>query len=240
MKLNQKYIEIGLVVLILIVGICAFNFGYRPYQEKAEALEGEITQLTERKNALEAKVARTDEFNKVIINADDKIDAVLAKYGPGNTMEKEIMMIVDMVNNSGVEVTNINLSNPSVVFTNVDEKKSTEEESGEDDSDITVYTSKLSLNMQTGYTAFKSVTDFINNHPERMTLDNFSLSFDQATGLLNANLNINLYGVTDKNHKYVDPVVENIEIGNFNLFKSLDVVEEEPVEGEEGTAPTKD
>ncbi len=90
---------------------------------------------------------------------------------------------------------------------------------------------------QTGYTAYKNVVDYINNHPERMTMDDFNLAYNQENGMLSGSMNINLFGVEDDKHEYVAPVIEDILIGNPNIFKSAEpVVEEEALEGEEAEA----
>lgn len=227
MKINQKYLEIGLIVVIVIIGVCAYNFGYAPYKEKTDALQVEINQLNERRGVLESKIARTDEFNEAIANADSIIDSLLEKYGPGYTMEKAIMMVVDVTDKSGMNVSSMTLSNPTPVFSSADTN-----ENGE--PNVVVYGSKLSMAFQTGYTAYKNVVDYINNHPERMTIEDFNLAYNQENGLLSGSMNINLYGVTDENHEYVAPVIEDILIGNGNIFKSIDsTVEDETVEGEE-------
>lgn len=219
MKVNQKYLEIGLVVLIVIIGVCAYNFGYRPYSEKAASMQTEINQLNERKGVLEEKIAKTDEFNENIQNADDIIDVVLEKYGPGNTMEKSIMMIVDATNKCGINVSNISMTEPTDEFVS---------ETVDEEGNPTVSINKCMLNLtyKTGYAANKNLVDYINNNPERMTIESMNLNFNQESGLLDGSLSINLYGVEDENHTYVAPIIEDVNIGSTNIFRSNEPVEE--------------
>lgn len=230
MKINQKYLKIGLIFLILIIGFCAYNFGYSPYQEKAEALNTEISQLKERISTLEEKCSHEEEFRKGIDNSTDIIDSVLAKYGPGNTMEKTIMMIVEMCDRTGVKVNTLSFTEPSLLFTST-----ASDEDG--NAKIKAYTNKANVSFEVDYPSYKRVTDFINNQKERMNIDNFSLSYNQETGALNGNMLLNMYSIEDDKHEYVAPVIEGIDLGSSNLFVNTIVpTEEENAEGtEEGT-----
>lgn len=244
MKINQKYLEVGIILIILLVGFGAFFLGYQPYVEKTDAVEQESKQLLERINVLESKIARTSEFEEAIENADKIIKEVLAKYGPGVTMEKSIMMVVDMIDKSGISVQSLSMTDPITVFeggveTSTDEAAPEESIEGEEDEEqtaaVVIKKANLNVTFTSGYTSYKTVTDYINFYAERMTVDNFTLAYNQESGLLDGTMSIALYEVHDKNHTYVAPVFpEDISIGTENIFKSL-VVEpaEELQEGEE-------
>ena len=44
MKLSQKHIQYILLLLIVVIGVCAYQFGYVKYIEKANAVKEENKQ----------------------------------------------------------------------------------------------------------------------------------------------------------------------------------------------------
>ena len=211
MKINQKYLEIGLVFVIVIILVAAFTLGYKPYQDKKEALESECGTLRTRIDVLQSKLNQQEDYQQTIDNANSLIEMSMKKYGPGNTMEKEIMMVVDMVAQTGVVVNSMSFTDPQVYFesTDVDE---------EGVPNLVMKKSTLAMNIVTGYTSMKRMFDYVNNYPERMNFENFTLARDPDSGMLSGTALINLYGVEDDNHEYVAPVVENIMTGTTSIF----------------------
>ena len=93
----------------------------------------------------------------------------------------------------------------------------------------------MAVSVSGGYTQLKKLMDYINSYPERMNVENFSESFDANTGKLKVTMNVNMYSVTDEDHVYEAPVIEDIEIGTTNIFRTMEqAAEEEGVEGTEG------
>ena len=132
---------------------------------------------------------------------------------------------------TGVTVSDIAFQDDTNVYSS--EVKSEEEEPA-----IQVYQGGLQLKLLSGYTQLKKVMDFINAYPERMNVENFDVEFDSETGRLAAAIKINLFSVKDDKHQYVDPVIEDIDLGSANIFKTLEeellVEGEEPIEGADG------
>lgn len=230
MRVNQKYVEVGLIVVMALVIYLAYSFGYQNYVEKAKTTETECDTIQSQINDLTAKSAMKSEWEQQIEESDSIIDAILAKYGPGNTPEKSLVMVVDLCKKIGCSVSSVSFGENNLIYesTVLDENEVPKNK---------LYKSSLSLSVSAGYTQMKKIMDYINSNPERMNVDSFNLSYDQATGKLSAGIIMNLFAVEDANHHYVAPVIEDIEIGNENLFKSYEepVVEEE-LEGEEGDA----
>ena len=227
MKGNEKNIFIGILVVSALVVLASYKFLYSPKIEEVDRVQNEINTYQARVNELNEKNAKRPMYNEGISTSSDIIDAVLSQYGPGNTPEKTIMMIVDLCNKTGCKVSNITFYEDSLIY-----QSETTDENGNPEARI--YKNGASLNITSGYTQLKKIMDYINSYPERMNVENFASSFDMMSGNLNTSMVVNMYSVVDKNHTYEPPTIEGIEIGNDNIFKTFEKPLE-VIEGEEGT-----
>jgi len=226
MKIEPKHLFIGAVVVAIIIILAAYKFGYEPFIEKADQLKSQNATLEARKTELNEKMANRTMYVEGIEISEKIIDSVLEKYGPGNTPEKTIMMVVDLCQTIGVTINNISFSNEEVFF-------QTGEKTEEKDNLRIMSTSVTNINVVGGYTQTKKFFDYINNYSERMTVNNFSSTYNREKGELATAVSLNLYSVQDKNHTYVAPVIEDIELGLTNIFRFENPEVSE--EGEEGT-----
>lgn len=243
MKGNEGKILLGSLVVAILIVAAAYKFFYLEDMKKADAVQAEIGSLQTRLSELNEKNANRVLYEDGIAESQSIIDAVLALYGPGNTPEKTIMMIVDLCNKTGISVSSITFIGDKIVYSSVDESETEVKGSetvvyetrskGEDIGGSRVFQSGVSLNISSGYTQLKKLTDYINSYPERMNAESFSVKFDSENGRLNVSMRVNMYSVVDKNHTYEAPVIENIELSNDNIFKTLEPVTEDEAEEEE-------
>jgi len=233
MKGNESKILLGSLVIAVLIVLAAYKFFYSSDIEEADRVQNEINSYQSRLNELNEKNANRSMYESGIAESQDIIDTVLSLYGPGNTAEKTIMMIVDLCHKTGISVSDITFNANKLVYSSDAAEGETPE--------IQVYKSGLAIHVSSGYTQFKKLMDYINSHPERMNVENFNTLFASDSGRLDTTVNVNLYGVIDKNHTYVAPVIEDIELGSTNIFKTMEVYnpEEELAEGTEtqNTAP---
>ena len=228
MKGNSRNILIGAVVVAILIVAAAYKFFYSEDIEKAEAVQTEINSLQVRVDELNEKNANRTRYESGITESDSIINTILTLYGPGNTPEKTIMLVVDMCNKIGIKVPNISFMDDSRVFAS-----EAQDENGE--PKIQIFKSGMAMSVNGGYTQIKKLMDYINSYPERMNVENFTESFDANSGRLVLTMNVNMYSVKDENHVYEAPVVEDIEIGSTNIFRTMEIAtEEENAEGEEG------
>lgn len=251
MKGNEGKILLGSLVVAVLIVAAAYKFFYLEDINKADAVQAEISSLQTRLSELNEKNANRVLYEDGIAESQSIIDTVLALYGPGNTPEKTIMMIVDLCNKTGISVSNITFIGDKIVYSSVDESETEVKGSetvvyetkskGKDIGGSRVFQSGVSLSISSGYTQLKKLTDYINSYPERMNAESFSVKFDSENGRLNVSMRINMYSVVDKNHTYEEPVIENIELSNDNIFKTLEpITEDEAEEGENGEGNGED
>ena len=228
MKADSKTILIGSLIVAILIVAAAYKFIYTADIEEAEKVESEIKTHQTRLNELNEKNAKRPMFEAGITDSKDIIKTVLSLYGPGNTPEKTIMLVVDMCNKIGIEVPNISFVNDSRVY-----QSQTVDENGT--PEIQIFKGGMAIQINGGYTQIKKLMDYINSYPERMNVENFSEAFDANTGKLNVSMSVNMYSVKDEDHIYEAPVIEDIDLGTTNIFRTMEKAEEETLEGDENT-----
>ncbi len=233
MKISQKAIQYILLLLIVVIGVCAYQFGYVKYIEKANSIKSENQTIEARINELNEKESHRDEWNDGIEQADKDIKDILAKYGAGNTPEKSIMFLRSLEDAAEMTIPSVSFNEDNLIYASGDLNENGSPK-------IEMKGTFLSLNYSdTSYEGLKTCMDFINNYHERMNVDAFSATRDQSTGLLAGNMVINLYSVTDENHVYTDPSVGGIDIGTDNIFGELDLsLPEGDTTADQGTLET--
>ena len=155
MKANTKSILIGSVVIALLIVAAAYKFIYSADVETAEQIQTDINTLEVRKNELNEKVANRTRYESGITDSEDIIKTVLSLYGPGNTPEKTIMLIVDMCQKLGVEVPTASFSDNNLIYSS-----ETTDENG--NPEIKIFKSGLAMNLTAGYTQLKKFMDYVN------------------------------------------------------------------------------
>lgn len=216
MKISQKHIQYILLLLIVVIAVCAYQFGYVKYIEKANQVKEENKTIEARINELNTKESHRAEWTEGIAESEKNIKEILAKYGPGNTPEKSIMFLRSLEDVAEMTVPNLTFypDNSFYISNNVD---------GEGNPTIEMDRTTLSFNYLTSYDGLKKCVDYINNYVERMNINGFTAMMDPTTGQLTGSMVINLFSVTDESHVYSAPVVSGIDIGTDNIFGTLDL-----------------
>ena len=197
MKANSRNILIGSIVIALLLVAAAYKFIYSADIEEAERIQTDINTLQVRVNELNEKSANRTRYESGIADSEDIIKTVLSLYGPGNTPEKTIMLVVDMCNKLGVTIPNISFQDNSLVYSS-----ETLNENGE--PEIKIFKSGMAISLTSGYTQLKKFMDYVNTYPERMNVENFSAGYNPGNGMLTLTMNVNMYSVEDKDHVYED------------------------------------
>lgn len=217
MKISQKHIQYILLLLIVVIAVCAYQFGYVKYIEKANTIKEENKGIEARINELNDKESHRTEWTDSIEKADKDIKEILAKYGPGNTPEKSIMFIRSLEDAAGMTIPSVSFNSDNLLYAS-DELN----EDGAPKMEMNGTNLSISYN-NTPYEGLKACMDFINNYRERMNVNAFSVTRDQTSGLLAGNMVINLFSVKDSDHVYAEPSVGGIELGTDDIFGEVDL-----------------
>lgn len=210
---KQKKIELLLLVVIALIAVGAYFYGYNYFVDKANAVNNEAKQIQARINILNEKTALKPVYEEAIADSEEATKLITAKYGPGNTPEKDIMLAKSIEKLTGAYISAVSFSDDELTFVSEDV-----DENGE--AKITGYKGVMIINYEAGYEELKSIMDFITEHPERMNVEAFTASLNQETGKLTGSMNLNLYAIKAAEKAYEAPVIDGFKTGTDNIFGS--------------------
>lgn len=211
MKINEKTIELVLLLLIIVVATFTYRFGYVEYSDKTEEVEKQSRELTAKIANLETRISRMNEVEGGLTEAELHIRDVLDTYGSGNSPEKSLMMIAEMERHINVKISSVSFG-PETCFFRSEELK--------DDGTprISAYKTTLSVSYTTDYQGMKEMMDFINDYPERMNVESINSVYNADNDGVTGSMIINLYSVEGDGREYVEPEIMGFELGKANIF----------------------
>ncbi|MGN1083670.1 MAG: hypothetical protein ACI4QX_01585 [Lachnospiraceae bacterium] len=219
-KGNELQIFLLMLVLVVLMALVALNYLYRPLAEERKALQEENYNLNVRLIELTNMAIEEGNYKDGINKSRAALSEVLNRYSAGNTPEKSIVLVNRMEAELGMKIPNVSFSTPSTLTSvKMPVVKDTGEESYSIEYyDVNLLTETLSMNYSCSYDQLKKMVDFVNAYPERMNIESISVSYDSETSELTGNLVLNLYAVTGTDKVYTEPKVENIRLGEDNIF----------------------
>ena len=108
MKLSKRDKGLLLVIAGVLVVAAVYSLIYTPGLEEIATMQAQITTLeTEVEEYREYEMYREQYLSDIVI-MDEKIDAIVKEFPAGIQPETEIMYVVEMEENIGVEIPTIN------------------------------------------------------------------------------------------------------------------------------------
>lgn len=210
MKFNEKNFKIIIILLMLVVFVVSFRFGYSNFNDKKDGEVKQTRELAAQLADLQEKASHKEEYEAEVQRAKDMVEEKLGMFGPGNTPEKSILYVVDLEKEANMEVSAIGFGAESVLSSS--ELIPTELGVG-----ASLCVSPLTLSIQTDYAGVKKAVDFINAAAEKKNISSLSLTFNQETGFLSGTMVVNEYAVYGLGKEYVKPQVDG-PTGVSNIF----------------------
>lgn len=214
-QIPQKQLKLILILVTLIIVVCSYYFGYQKYSSMAEVLDKENKVLITNRNELQEKNRNKDVYINEINEMKDKVAALLNAFPSGLTQDKIIMFIYDLANNTGVELTSINLGDTEPFYPT----------SGPDIADIGElmgYRAKVTLSYSSTYEDLKKWVSYIHDYDERMNIPTFNAAFNHTTGKLSGTMTIDMYALSGTGKEFVDPVIDGLPLGTDNIFGTFE------------------
>ncbi|MCH5272972.1 MAG: hypothetical protein J1E35_04805 [Lachnospiraceae bacterium] len=211
-----------LVLVVLLAGLAVFYL-YLPLVRQRDAMIEENVNLNGRSITLQNMVRDKEIFKEGINASRTKMGEAFNRYGVGNTPEKSIMLVKRMETEVGVKMPSVSFSSPSL-FTSIQVPVIEDIEGTEGDNynvtyaSIDILTETLTVSYSCNYEQLKKLIDFINVYPERMNIESISISYDSETSDLSGSLVLNLFAVTGTDRVYEEPKIDDIRLGEDNIF----------------------
>ncbi len=219
MKVSKKELWLLLAILGIGIAVCAWQFGFKKINEKVDALRTETEALQKDIAQYTAVKDNIGVYQKGIEDANKKIADVLEVFPAAILAEDDIMLGREFEkNDKNVYVSSVSIEDSATVFTAASQPV-------EPTTAPVAYVlnkQKNSYTFTVDYDGFKDMVDYTFNHKNRMSIDEFALSYDGDTGLLAGTMNVNMYYVTGADKQYTPQNLSSVLVGSDNIFGTVD------------------
>ncbi len=217
-KLKPNEIKAILIVLGVLAAVLSHVVVRQPLEEAMVALQVQIDTQTAEKARLKEVEARKDIM--LLENEESRIivENEMLKYPEDVLTEAFVMYADDMVNNLGVTLDAVNISEPALLST-MDIMRYINEE--DKSMKVASYLTTLGFGWQFNYAQLKSFIEYVHSAQHRTVVNSVNIAYDAATGQLIGNAIINKYFIATPNYIFAPPDIPLGPTGNNNPFGTL-------------------
>lgn len=270
MKVAKRDVLILLCLIGILLGVGAYFLVFQPTIEDAEALEQENQELQARINDLSSKMENKDSYIAQTESMLKEMEEIFEEFPVDVREEDGVMLAINqeliapmMINSVGItacEPVVLQDSEEDVDHTyEIDEIEEYEAQEGIGDDPVSASDAavngvdnekmpsilmdrSVTMNYLVAYDGLKRGIKSISMQDNRMSINNLTVSYDEATGLLSGTTVVDMYCIPGQPGKeYVQPNFSSVLLGSDNIFGSielygggLELLDDEETEGEEG------
>ena len=222
MKVSKRDLYLLLALAGVVIAFCAWKFGFEKMNAKTETLRNDTIAIQAEIDKYSAVKNNIDIYQKGIEDATNKIAGTLRKF-PSNVLVEDVIMLGRELekNIDDTYVSSAALTNTVQIFT----AQSVPVDATSAPITYQLFKSQITMSYTTPYEGFKDVIDYITKHTNRMSVDNFSVSYDASTGLLSASTAVDMFHVTGTDKAYVEQNLSGVKLGTDNIFGTISIGE---------------
>lgn len=235
-------------LLIMLVGILFMALSYftmyRGNVTKAENLRAENVTLSARVSELEAVQDKCPQYESDMETMNAEIDRIIDQFPVYLREENNIMDVVHLEDEANVFVSSLTIANPVIVDTSA-ASQGTDASADAADPDAaedaaaadTAGTTDAAVTAEVGlyklfdivstvvfdadYDGMKDMVSFIAGADDPMSVEQISMTFNSANGLLSGTMDFNTYYLFGQDKAYVPAEIPAIPHGVDNIFGQM-------------------
>lgn len=269
MKASKRDILLLLGLVGILAGVGSYFLVYQPTMEDAEALEQENQELQSRINDLSSKMENKDSYIAQTESMNQEMEEIFDKFPVDVREEDGVLLAINqeliapmMISSVGItacEPVVLQTSEEDVDHTyEIDEIEEYEAQEGIGDDPVSASDAmaggvdnsnmpsilmdrSVTMNYLVAYDGLKRGIKNITMQTNRMSINNLTVAYDEATGLLSGTTVVDMYCIPGQPGKlYEQPNFSSVLLGSDNIFGSIELygggmqLLDEAAEGEEG------
>lgn len=235
-KLSKKETNMLIALAGLLIAVAAYYFGYQKLTDKADELSAQSAAMETQIATYETWLANQDVYEEETARMKQEITDWVGEF-PSNALPEDDMKLVYQLDNRSAEdylfVESMAFGTAASAYT-TDYTTDTSSLPTEDAElaqaanlypVYTLYQTQTSLGMTCSYSGLKKLISNVYSQSDRRAVDAVSLSFDDATGLLNGSLTLDTYYVTGSDKPYSQPSLTPVREGTDNIFGTVEAAD---------------
>ncbi len=229
MKISDRDKKLILLVLLAAIIALPIFFFIKPKNEKIKAMDTELVSLNDRYNYLKDLSAKQPEYEKMIVELNNKRDGMIKDFAGGIKKENTIMFLRD------VELSDNPVNMKIVTFVEPEETPVTDASVDKDGNYVEALTAikaPTTISYDAEYDDIKYFLNYIFNYKDKMGISNISMALDKQTNQITGVFTLDQYAISGNGKTVEDIKLPSIDHGTNRLF---DIMYDE-----EGNPLTKD
>lgn len=219
MKVSKKELYLLLALLGIGIAVCAWQFGFKRINEDTAELQADTEVLQNQIKQYSAVKDNIELYQKGIEDASNKIAGILREFPVDVLPEDAIMLGREFEkSNDDTYITSVATGTASNVFiaTSHPVEETTVPIS------YSLFKNTNAIAYSTSYSGLKDMFEHVYDHNNRMSIDNFSVSYDPETGILMGTTTVDMYYVTGTDKQYTQQNLSGVSVGTDNIFGTLE------------------
>ena len=223
MKIQQREINLLIIVGVILVVFCSYFFGFKNLMAKNDQVSAEVAKLEDKYNNLKTLKSKVEGYKKDTADYNAAIEEMYDSFDSGVSQEYTLKFLETIENNAmSVWVKNATLSQPEQIFTFGDIRSSNPTMLGQKvyDSSNVGYAVKSTVNFEASYDDFKETMDFLLNNQSKCTVESISVSYNGEEDVVSGSFVLTQYAIVGPDREFDGAHVTNKYYGTDNIFQS--------------------
>ena len=215
MTISKRDVNILLIFFGIVILIAAYFLGYSHFAEETRRITAETEAMQPTLAELQRHQSQLDFYRQEIEASKETVAQVLAIYPEVVLPETFIQFAVGIEARQGADILSLAVSDPTPLDSFL---------LPDDDGYSAAYSAYLqscALSANLGYSSLKSTLREILSHPQRISVDDCTVTYNQESGLLSATLTISQMVINNGFYAYVPVDVPLGKIGTTNPFHTI-------------------
>lgn len=209
-KIKMTENDLRLVILLTSLFLLAGGYflAYLPNNTKKAEMQASNEQKEQRIKELQGMLLKKQEEIEMTEELSQEIEEIKEVFPAMLTEEKAIYIVDLLEKETGIEITSMsfNMENPYYMGDGVA---------------IAGMQSQVGMSYENvSYGNLKKAISYINEYPDRMTIENLSCSYNEETNTLAGTIDVNFYAMQGTGKTYEPPVIMGIPRGVKNIFRN--------------------
>lgn len=204
MNISERDKQLLYILLAAAIVFCAWFFGFRTFNEKAQEYKDQTAQLETRYNDLLEKQKNKAQYIADTSYNNEESAKIIAQYTNGHSLENTIKYIYEMEDLTDIFIGEFTISDGQVAYSFADGQK----------QGIVI---NMNFTYESTYDEVKELIDYINTYESKCSIDSMSITYDSERDIATGSVTMNTYAIITP--ESVEPDVDiDMPVGNENIF----------------------
>lgn len=221
LKVTERDKRLLCIIGAILIVFVSYYFGFKHFNEKADTLQSEVSDLDTRYRQLRNLYNQKDKFIQDTKDFGAEYNNIVANYESGVSQVTQSLFLSELENSTDAWIKQTSFAQSSMIYTfGQSPAEGADGGSTSYSTDYAGYQTILSLSYEAGYDDFKSMIDFINTYRYKCRIDAITMSYNEDDDIVSGTMSLSLFAITGSDRPFDNKVPYDINTGTDNIFSS--------------------